>query len=148
MKCSSVGEHTVAAVHLHQVSSDRLYNYCYGALRRCDEWNSQHFIHCCSPNNRLCQQPFVSWCISLPLSINLNQYRLLAFPRRRRTSESIKLTATDSNCTRDLSSLLLLRHKGWFRLRARCNNKYINTHKTSAKRDFFEKVLKFNSTMF
>lgn len=129
MKCFSVGGHTAVTVHLHQVSSDRLYNYCYGVLRSCDEWNSQHFIHCCSPNNRFCQQPFVSWCISLSLSIIPNQYRLRAIPRWLRASESIKLPATDFNCTQTLSSLLLLRHKGWFRPRAPCNHKYINIHK-------------------
>lgn len=137
MKCSSVGGRTAATVHLHQVSSsERLYNYRYGAFRCRDERYSQHFIHCCAPNNRFCQQPFVSWCISLPLSINPNQYRLLAFPRRRRASESIKLPATDSNCTQALSSLLLLRHKGWFRLRAPCNRKYINTQ-DFRKKGFF-----------
>lgn len=132
-------------VYLHQVSSDRLYNYCYGALRSCDEWNSQHFIHCCSPNHRFCQQPFVSWCISLPLSIIPNQYRLLAFPRRLRASESIKHPATDLNCTQPLSSLLLLRHKVWFRRRAPCNHQYINTQKLwflksrLRKKGFFDK---------
>lgn len=123
-------------------------NYCYAALRCCDEWNSEHFIHCSSSNNRFCQQPFVSWCISLPLSISPNQCRPLAFPRRRLASESIKLPATDSNCTQAASSLSLLRHKVRFRPRAPCNHKCISTHKTSAKKGFFEKVLKFNSTMF